>query len=68
MADQDSVTRTRHGREQSGVGSAGSDQWAMTIDFLFHAPDLVLGDHAVRSSDTLEISDHLPVVATYELP
>lgn len=39
-----------------------------TIDFLFHAPNLALGDHAVRGADTLEISDHLPVVATYTLP
>lgn len=39
-----------------------------TIDLLFHAPTLALGDHRVRSDDTLEISDHLPVVATYRLP
>ena len=39
-----------------------------TIDFLFHAPTVTLGDHAVRSRDTLAISDHLPLVATYTLP
>lgn len=39
-----------------------------TIDFLFHSPLVALGDHDVRSDDTLEISDHLPVIATYELP
>ncbi len=39
-----------------------------TIDFLFHAPTLTLGDHEVRSADTLDISDHLPVIATYSLP
>jgi endonuclease/exonuclease/phosphatase family metal-dependent hydrolase len=39
-----------------------------TIDYLFHAPTLQLGDHAVRGEDTREISDHLPVVATYTLP
>lgn len=39
-----------------------------TIDYLFRAPNLELGDHEVRSGDTLEISDHLPVVATYTLP
>jgi endonuclease/exonuclease/phosphatase family metal-dependent hydrolase len=39
-----------------------------TIDFLFHAPTLTLGEHSVRAADTLEISDHLPVVATYTLP
>lgn len=40
-----------------------------TIDFLFHGPDLQLGDHEVRGDDdTVPISDHLPVVATYGLP
>lgn len=39
-----------------------------TIDFLLHSPHLRLGDHAVRHEGTLEISDHLPVIATYELP
>ncbi len=39
-----------------------------TIDYLFHAPNVSLGNHAVRSEDTLDISDHLPVVATYTLP
>ncbi len=44
---------------------AGPDR---TIDFLFHSPLLTLGAHEVRSEDTLEISDHLPVIATYDLP
>ncbi len=39
-----------------------------TIDYLFHAPELEVGDHTVRRDDTLEISDHLPVVATFTLP
>lgn len=39
-----------------------------TIDYLFHAPNVTLGDHRVRGEDTLEVSDHLPVVATYTLP
>ncbi len=39
-----------------------------TIDFLFHSPLLELGDHTVRQDDTLQVSDHLPVIATYELP
>jgi endonuclease/exonuclease/phosphatase family metal-dependent hydrolase len=39
-----------------------------TIDFLFHAPSLTLGDHDVRHDGTLDVSDHLPVVATYDLP
>jgi endonuclease/exonuclease/phosphatase family metal-dependent hydrolase len=44
---------------------AGPDR---TIDLLFFEPGLELGDHFVRSSDTLAISDHLPVVATFALP
>lgn len=44
------------------------DEPDRTIDFLFHSPDVTLGDHTVRSDETLEISDHLPVIATYELP
>jgi endonuclease/exonuclease/phosphatase family metal-dependent hydrolase len=40
-----------------------------TIDFLFHGPDLQLGDHHVRGDpETVPISDHLPVVATYTVP
>lgn len=39
-----------------------------TIDFVFFDPGLELGDHYVRSADTLGISDHLPVVATLTLP
>lgn len=39
-----------------------------TIDLLFHGPTLTLGAHEVRQSDTLLISDHLPVIATYTLP
>jgi endonuclease/exonuclease/phosphatase family metal-dependent hydrolase len=39
-----------------------------TIDFVFHAPNVSLGDHRVRSDDTREISDHFPLVATYTLP
>lgn len=39
-----------------------------TIDFVFHGPRLTLGDHAVRSEDTLDISDHLPVIVEFTLP
>ena len=39
-----------------------------TIDYLFHAPTLTLGDHEVIRGLTREISDHLPLVATYTLP
>lgn len=34
-----------------------------TIDYIFISNDIQLGDHHVRQNDTLEISDHLPVVA-----
>jgi endonuclease/exonuclease/phosphatase family metal-dependent hydrolase len=44
------------------------DEPDRTIDYLFHSPDLELGDHDVRHGDALEVSDHLPVVATYRLP
>ena len=39
-----------------------------TIDYIFYTGELILGDHYVRSSDTLKISDHLPIVATFTLP
>ncbi len=39
-----------------------------TIDLLFYNPLLELGDHFVRAADTLGISDHLPVVASFSLP
>lgn len=39
-----------------------------TIDFVFFSPILELEYHYVRSNDTLAISDHLPVVATFTLP
>ena len=39
-----------------------------TIDYVFYAGDLILGEHYVRSSGTLKISDHLPVVASFTVP
>lgn len=39
-----------------------------TIDYIFYSSELFLGEHYVRSSGTLEISDHLPVVANFTLP
>ncbi len=39
-----------------------------TIDFLLFNPSLELGEHLVRQDDTAEISDHLPVIATWTLP
>ncbi|HLF87762.1 MAG TPA: endonuclease/exonuclease/phosphatase family protein [Anaerolineales bacterium] len=39
-----------------------------TLDYIFLPPSIALGDHYVRQADTLVISDHLPVVAVFELP
>lgn len=39
-----------------------------TIDFVFLSPLLGLGDHEVRGDDTLDISDHLPVILDVNLP
>lgn len=44
------------------------DEPDRTIDFLFHSPLLALGEHTVRQADTIGVSDHFPVIATYELP
>ncbi len=38
-----------------------------TIDYIFYTGKLTLNEHYVRSSDTLRISDHLPVVASFTL-
>lgn len=40
----------------------------MTIDYFFLSEGLNLGDHYVRQKDTLDISDHLPLVAEIDLP
>ncbi len=39
-----------------------------TIDFMLFNPLLDLGEHLVRQDDTAEISDHLPVIATWTIP
>ncbi|MBS3787206.1 endonuclease/exonuclease/phosphatase family protein [Candidatus Bipolaricaulota bacterium] len=39
-----------------------------TIDYFFLADKLSLGEHYVRQKGTLNISDHLPVVAEVRLP
>lgn len=39
-----------------------------TIDYIFLGNDLRIGKHSVRQHDTLSISDHLPVVAQFDLP
>ncbi len=44
-----------------------SDAPDKTIDYIFYLGKIVLHEHYVRSSDTLKISDHLPVVANFTL-
>lgn len=39
-----------------------------TLDYLFFSDDLTLGKHYIRHADTLHLSDHLPVLATFHLP
>lgn len=39
-----------------------------TVDYLFHSPRVTRQEALVRQEDTLEISDHLPVLATFTLP
>lgn len=39
-----------------------------TIDYIFYSDLLTLTDHYVRGADTLDISDHLPLIAEFELP
>ncbi len=38
-----------------------------TIDYIFYTDGLGLGEHYVRSADTLPVSDHLPVVAFFSI-
>jgi endonuclease/exonuclease/phosphatase family metal-dependent hydrolase len=39
-----------------------------TVDYIFYADNLTLNIHYVRQHDTLSISDHLPLVAGFNLP
>jgi endonuclease/exonuclease/phosphatase family metal-dependent hydrolase len=39
-----------------------------TLDYLFFAPAVAVGDHYVRQGDTLTLSDHLPLIAELRLP
>ncbi|MFN2964553.1 hypothetical protein, partial [Escherichia coli] len=39
-----------------------------TLDYLFHSPSLTRLDARVRRSDTLQISNHLPLAARFLLP
>jgi endonuclease/exonuclease/phosphatase family metal-dependent hydrolase len=63
------------------VGSVDRAQWLThypngqtgdspdrTVDYLFHSPRITRKEAMVRQDDTLEISDHLPVLATFQLP
>jgi endonuclease/exonuclease/phosphatase family metal-dependent hydrolase len=38
-----------------------------TLDFLFFAPSVAVGQHYVRQDDTLTLSDHLPLIAELQL-
>ena len=39
-----------------------------TIDYLFISDDIQLGRHYVRQEDTLQISDHFPIIAEVKIP
>ncbi|MBN1218034.1 MAG: hypothetical protein JXM69_03815 [Anaerolineae bacterium] len=39
-----------------------------TVDFIFFADTMTLNKAYVRQHDTLPISDHLPLVAEFQLP
>jgi len=39
-----------------------------TLDYLFFADKLVIGQHYVRVKDTLQISDHEPLISEFQLP
>jgi endonuclease/exonuclease/phosphatase family metal-dependent hydrolase len=39
-----------------------------TIDYIFYSDLLTLMDHYVRGEDTLDISDHIPLIAEFALP
>lgn len=44
------------------------DRPSKTIDYIFYASSVQLDSALVRQHDTLEISDHLPLVANFRLP
>ncbi len=39
-----------------------------TLDYLFYASSFSVVEHRVRQADTLRISDHLPIIATFVVP
>ncbi len=39
-----------------------------TLDYFFFPNNITIGEHYVRQSDTLKISDHLPVIVNFQLP
>ncbi|MBL8020819.1 MAG: endonuclease/exonuclease/phosphatase family protein [Leptospirales bacterium] len=49
----------------NGKRATGPDR---TIDYVLYSPRLKLGPYAVRSADTLRISDHLPFRAEFKIP
>jgi endonuclease/exonuclease/phosphatase family metal-dependent hydrolase len=38
-----------------------------TLDYLFFAPSVAVGEHYVRQGDTLTLSDHMPLIAELQL-
>jgi endonuclease/exonuclease/phosphatase family metal-dependent hydrolase len=44
------------------------DRLDRTLDYLFFAQGIEVGRHAVRQDDTLTISDHVPMIAEFQLP
>ncbi|MFP3980075.1 MAG: endonuclease/exonuclease/phosphatase family protein [Desulfobacterales bacterium] len=44
------------------------DQPDKTIDYIFYADDIKVVSRKVRQADTWSISDHLPVIAEFQLP
>ena len=39
-----------------------------TLDYMFIPPSIEIADHYVRQADTLQISDHLPIISVIQLP
>lgn len=46
----------------------GGDSPDRTVDYLFHSPQISRVEALVRQEDTLDISDHLPVLGSFALP
>lgn len=50
--------------QRTGMGRAP----ARTLDYFFAAPNVQVDRYEVRQRDTLELSDHFPLVAEFKLP